>query len=149
MADQATQFYQLSTIESEQNRDEFIQFLDGTSKNLSDGNYRDLIERTLKSNKKRVIVNLDHFKDYDQNLAQNLIREPRKYLEPLENAVNQFVSNIGLSQTSKLSVGITGSLGERCVTPRKLSSRFLTQLICLDGIVTKTSLVHPKLQTAV
>ncbi|KAH0785665.1 DNA replication licensing factor MCM3 [Histomonas meleagridis] len=149
MTEQVTQFYQLSTIESEQNRDEFIQFLDGTSKNLSDGNYRDLIERTLKANKKRVIVNLDHFKDYDQNLAQNLIREPRKYLEPLENAVNQFVSNIGLSQTAKLSVGITGSLGERCVTPRKLSSRFLTQLICLDGIVTKTSLVHPKLQTAV
>lgn len=149
MADQVTQFYQLSKAEYEQNRDEFIQFLDNTSKNLTEGNYRDLIERALKSNKKRIIINLDHFKDYDQNLAQSLVKEPRKYLEPLEAAVNQFVNNIGLSSENKLSVGITGSLGERCVTPRKLSSRFLTQIICLDGIITKTSLVHPKLQTAV
>ena len=65
MADQVTQFYQLSKAEYEQNRDEFIQFLDNTSKNLTEGNYRDLIERALKSNKKRIIINLDHFKDYD------------------------------------------------------------------------------------
>ena len=36
-------------------------------------------------------------------------------------------------------------MGENFATPRTLSSRFLNQIVCLDGIVTKTSLVHPKL----
>ena len=39
---------------------------------------------------------------------------------------------------------IFSSLGERHVNPRTLKSRYLSNLVCVEGIVTKCSLVRPK-----
>lgn len=41
-------------------------------------------------------------------------------------------------------VGFKGTFGQHSLTPRNLNSRFLNKLVCLDGIVTKCSLVRPK-----
>lgn len=48
-----------------------------------------------------------------------------------------------------LAVGFIGELGYHQVSPRKLLSTFLNQLVCVMGIVTKCSLVHPKIVRSV
>ena len=42
-------------------------------------------------------------------------------------------------------VGFTGNLGKNHVTPRGLTSNKLNQLLEVNGIVTKISIVRPKL----
>lgn len=57
-----------------------------------------------------------------------------------ENALKQFASSIDadFAKTSKdVFIGFEGSFGSRHVTPRTLTSRFLGNLVCLEGIVTK------------
>jgi DNA replication licensing factor MCM3 len=45
---------------------------------------------------------------------------------------------------TSFKIGLEGSFGSNLVTPRNLSSSFLKQLVCLEGIVTRCSLVRPK-----
>ena len=46
-------------------------------------------------------------------------------------------------------MGFTGELGYNKLSPRKLLSVYLNQLVTVVGIVTKCSLVHPKLVKSV
>ena len=46
-------------------------------------------------------------------------------------------------------VGLSGWLGADHVTPRGLSSSKLNRLVCVEGVVNRCSIVHPKLQKAV
>ncbi|KAF6038724.1 MCM3 [Bugula neritina] len=46
-------------------------------------------------------------------------------------------------------VGLEGSFGSRHVTPRSLTSNHLGNIVCLEGIVTKCSLVRPKIVSSV
>ena len=46
-------------------------------------------------------------------------------------------------------IGFEGSFGAKHVTPRSLSARNLNNLMCLEGIVTKCSLVRPKVTKSV
>lgn len=48
-----------------------------------------------------------------------------------------------------LQVGFVGELGYHKLSPRKLLSTYLNQMVCVVGIVTKCSLVHPKLVKSV
>ena len=48
-----------------------------------------------------------------------------------------------------LQVGFTGELGYHKVSPRKLLSTHLNQMVSVMGIVTKCTLVHPKLVKSV
>merc|ERR1711933_695179 len=49
----------------------------------------------------------------------------------------------------KLSIGFTGPFGYHCLTPRDLLSSFLSTMIRLEGVVTRVSLITPKLQKSV
>lgn len=46
-------------------------------------------------------------------------------------------------------VGFIGSFGAKVVSPRSLVASFLAQMVCLEGIVTKCSLVRPKMVRSV
>ena len=46
---------------------------------------------------------------------------------------------------SPFHVGFTGSMGSHVVGPRELRTDHFTQMVCLEGIVTKASLVRPKI----
>jgi len=111
--------------------------------------YRDLIDNSIENNTKRILINLDHLRAYDQlqnrNISKMIVLKPREFLDPLQDAVREFARYIRLNAPKDFNVGITGPIGDHCVSPRNLSSRFLSHIVCLDGIVTKTSLVNPKL----
>ena len=44
-------------------------------------------------------------------------------------------------------IGYEGSFGQRHTTPRTLNSNHLCQLVCVEGIATKVSLVRPKVSS--
>ena len=49
----------------------------------------------------------------------------------------------------KFFVGVEGSFGANHVTPRGLSARLLGQMVCIEGIVSKCTLIHPKVVKSV
>lgn len=52
-------------------------------------------------------------------------------------------------ESKEFYVGFEGSFGSRHVTARTLTSRHLNNLVCIEGIATKVSLVRPKVTTSV
>lgn len=50
---------------------------------------------------------------------------------------------------ARVFVGFDGSFGGHLVSPRTLSSQYITHLVCVEGIVTKCSLVRPKVARSV
>ena len=53
------------------------------------------------------------------------------------------------SQETPFHIGFQGSFGSHVVSPRDLKTDMLTRMICVEGIVTKTSLVRPKILRSV
>jgi DNA replication licensing factor MCM3 len=59
-------------------------------------------------------------------------------------ALKEFVGSIDATyakETEDFFVGFEGSFGSKHVTPRTLTTRFLSNLVCLEGIVTSCSQV--------
>ena len=57
--------------------------------------------------------------------------------------------NYGKKFDGKFFVGFEGSFGGQHVTPRGLSARLLGKLVCVEGIVSKCGLIHPKVVKSV
>jgi DNA replicative helicase MCM subunit Mcm2 (Cdc46/Mcm family) len=61
-----------------------------------------------------------------------------------QRALKEYVGGLDPSyakENEELFVGFEGSFGNRHVTPRTLMSRFLGNLVCVEGIVTKCKLI--------
>ena len=61
-----------------------------------------------------------------------------------QRALKEYVGSLDPSyvkENEELFVGFEGSFGNRHVTPRTLTSRFLGNLVCVEGIVTKCKLI--------
>lgn len=69
------------------------------------------------------------------------------FFRALKELVEQLDSEFG--RDKDFYIGFEGSFGAKHVTPRSLSARNLNNLICLEGIVTKCSLVRPKVTKSV
>uniref|UniRef100_A0A672Q1U7 DNA replication licensing factor MCM3 n=1 Tax=Sinocyclocheilus grahami TaxID=75366 RepID=A0A672Q1U7_SINGR len=52
-------------------------------------------------------------------------------------------------QHEEFFIGLEGSFGSKHVSPRTLTSRLLGSMVCLEGIITKCSLVRPKVVRSV
>ena len=148
MTAQPADFWQVSQEVLDANKNVFSDFFDPQNDLGLSYNYKEIVSKGLDENKKRLLISLDDLREFDKathsNMAQQLVKTPRTCLEPLERAFNEF-ARVVYREPEEFNVGVTGQIGENLVTPRQLSSRFLSQMICLDGIVTKTSLVNPKL----
>lgn len=109
----------------------------------------------LKNHKSRLIVNVNDVRQFNRDLANLLLQQPIDYLPTFEKALkevaqelNEPVFNFDLNGV-RFHVGLEGSFGELHTNPRHLSSRLLSHMVCLDGIVTSCSLVRPKLLKSV
>ena len=83
-----------------------------------------------------------------------LIRRPREYIVALRDAASECAQNadasfIKILKQRQLQVGFEGNFGANLVSPRGLLSKFLNNLVEVEGIVTKGSSVQPKLVTSV
>ena len=109
----------------------------------------------LKGHNSRLIVNVNDIRQFNRDLANLLLQQPIDYLPTLEKALKEIVQELNEPgfgfdiQGIRFHVGLEGSFGELHTNPRHLSSRLLSHMVCLDGIVTSCSLVRPKLLKSV
>ncbi|XP_063779731.1 maternal DNA replication licensing factor mcm3 isoform X2 [Pseudophryne corroboree] len=69
-----------------------------------------------------------------------------------QRALKDLVASIDATyakQFDEFGIGFEGSFGAKHVSPRSLTAGFLGNLVCIEGIVTKCSLVRPKVMRSV
>uniref|UniRef100_A0A671WR33 DNA replication licensing factor MCM3 n=1 Tax=Sparus aurata TaxID=8175 RepID=A0A671WR33_SPAAU len=69
-----------------------------------------------------------------------------------QRALKDLVASVDATyakQYEEFYVGLEGSFGTKHVTPRTLTSRLLGSMVCVEGIITKCSLVRPKVVRSV
>ncbi|KAI5449835.1 MCM DNA helicase complex subunit [Naganishia albida] len=128
---------------------QFLEFLDDESPR-HDYNYRDAVKRMLDRDENRLIVNIDDLRDYDRSYADGLLLQPMQFLPAFEGALQQSIANIHEPnrhdiQGKEFHIGLRGSFGQQHCNPRTLRSHQIGKMVSLEGIVTRCSLVRPKM----
>ncbi|KAK6917209.1 MCM OB domain [Dillenia turbinata] len=118
-----------------------------------DGVYGDAIRKMAHEKRRpRLIINISDLHDYSTDLASRVLRSPSEYMQPFSDAVTEVARNIDpkyLKEGEQVLVGFDGPFVSRRVTPRDLLSSFIGSMVCVEGIVTKCSLVRPKVVKSV
>lgn len=117
-------------------------------------NYKDDILRMLRLDQTRLIVNIDDLRDYRRDFADGLLKQPVEYLSAFDDALVTVVQQVFDSEKHEIEgkgyrIGFRGSFGDHHVSPRTLRASHLGQMISLEGIVTRCSLVRPKMLRSV
>ena len=84
------------------------------------------------------LILMDHLSSipFFYSLLNNSFEEHQAF----QNALKQFVATIDtdyVKENIDFFIAFEGSFGNKHVTPRTLTSRFLGNLVCVEGIVTK------------
>ncbi|CAL9039492.1 DNA replication licensing factor MCM3 [Musa acuminata AAA Group] len=127
-------------------------FLDFFDQDVGKGFYMKSIRDMIQSKRRRLIVGVDDIRNYSLDLARRLILSPAEYILPISDALTEVTRNVDpkyLKEGERVLVGFSGQFGSRKVTPRDLMSSFIGSMVCVEGIVTKCSLVRPKVVRSV
>ncbi|EDO34425.1 predicted protein [Nematostella vectensis] len=128
---------------------EYLDFLDDDEdQGVYHGKVRDMIDR----GETRLLVNINDLRRKNEQRAVKLVNNSFEELIAFQNALKEFVSTANTEYGKKheeFFVGFEGSFGSKHVTPRSLSSRYIGSMVCVEGIVTKCSLVRPKVVRSV
>ncbi|KAH7371135.1 MCM2/3/5 family-domain-containing protein [Pyrenochaeta sp. MPI-SDFR-AT-0127] len=117
--------------------------------------YRPDILVMLNRGLRRLTVSIDEIRSHNRELADGLLNEPFQFVEAFDRAVKEVVRTFSDRPKSETSEDVVyycayiGSFGEFSVNPRTLSSNQLNHMVSLEGIVTKASLVRPKVVKSV
>ncbi|KAJ3128223.1 MCM DNA helicase complex subunit [Nowakowskiella sp. JEL0407] len=120
--------------------------------------YRSQITKMLSEGNRRLIVNLNHLRTFSAETVNGLLNSPAEFLPAFDKALKEHVlvyqRENALKFTRKLDdldfyVAFDGSFGDNFINPRDLSSLHLGKLLCIEGIVTRCSLVRPKIVKSV
>ncbi|SCU88131.1 LAMI_0D08900g1_1 [Lachancea mirantina] len=101
----------------------------------------------------RVTVSLDDLREFDRSFWTGILMTPANFIPPAERALTEtamtldenpsrFQTNVVLRQWR---LSFKGSFGAHALSPRTLRSHHVNKLLSIEGIVTKVSLVRPKL----
>ncbi|EGO04758.1 hypothetical protein SERLA73DRAFT_82495 [Serpula lacrymans var. lacrymans S7.3] len=117
-------------------------------------NYKDDIARMIQRDQTRLVVNIDDLRDYNREFADGLLKHPVDFLPAFDGALVSIVQQVHDSEKHDLEaksyrVGFSGSFGDHQVSPRTLQAHHLGNMICLEGIITRCSLVRPKMLKSV
>ncbi|KAL5386353.1 hypothetical protein PMIN06_009642 [Paraphaeosphaeria minitans] len=117
--------------------------------------YRAEILNMLNRGQRRLIVSIDEIRSHNRELANGLLNEPFAFVEAFDEALKKVVETFPdrpkheRSDDTKYYCAYIGSFGEFSCNPRTLGSQQLNHMVSLEGIVTKTSLVRPKVVKSV
>ncbi|XP_013137640.1 PREDICTED: DNA replication licensing factor MCM3 [Papilio polytes] len=128
---------------------EYLEFLDDEE---DQGLYMEKVKEMISAGKKRLIVNINDLRRKNPARAKNLLESAFEEQIAFQKALKEYVSSIDptfAKEMEEFFVAFSGSFGTKHVTPRSLTSRFLGNLICVEGIVTRVSLVRPKVVRSV
>jgi len=134
------------------NKQNFSYFL---SPENGDNLYMDKVEDMVNSKKNRLVVNLRDINEYDPNLRRNILQSPMDYIPCWEEALKDYIThnNVSVDKQRVLEgeykIGLKGSFGAHRLTPQRMLSSSIGTMVCCEGIVTKVSLVRPKVKETV
>ncbi|XP_068666025.1 DNA replication licensing factor MCM3 isoform X1 [Aristolochia californica] len=127
-------------------------FMDFLDQDVGRGIYMQAIRDMIHNKRHRLIIDMSDLLDYSRDLARNLIRNPGEYMQPFSDALTEVSRNVDpkfLKEGEQILVGFKGPFGFHRVTPRELLSGFIGTMVRVEGIVTKCSLVRPKVVKSV
>ncbi|KAG9478953.1 hypothetical protein GDO78_012560 [Eleutherodactylus coqui] len=116
------------------------------------GVYHTKVRDMIGANEHRLTVNLNELRCKNERRAKVLLGNAFVEVIAFQRALKDLVASIDgtyAKQFEEFSVGFEGSFGVNHVSPRTLTAGFLGNLVCVEGIVTKCSLVRPKVMRSV
>lgn len=117
--------------------------------------YRSEIILMLQKNQRRLVVNLDHVRDHNPEIADGLLFDPFEYTLAFNHALKEIVKTLPQARPDQTDAEVlyycawAGSFGLNSCNPRTLSSDHLNHMVSIEGIVTRTSLIRPKVVKSV
>ncbi|KAK5112235.1 hypothetical protein LTR62_004396 [Meristemomyces frigidus] len=129
------------------------EFLDPTDPRAR--SYRADILLMLNRGLRRLTVSIDEIRSHNREIADGLLNAPFDYSQAFDRALKDVVKTLGnrpaheTAEETMYYCAYVGSFGEFACNPRTLSSHFLNHMVSLEGIVTKCSLVRPKVVKSV
>lgn len=109
----------------------------------------------LQKNQRRLVVNLDHVRDHNPELADGLLFDPFEYTLAFNHALKEIVKATKQARPDQTDPDVlyycawAGSFGLNACNPRTLSSNHLNHMVSIEGIVTRCSLIRPKVVKSV
>ncbi|KAJ4351073.1 MCM DNA helicase complex subunit [Ascochyta clinopodiicola] len=122
---------------------------------VSRRSYRPDILVMLNRGQRRLTVSIDEIRAHHRELADGLLNQPFDFAEAFDRALKSVVEAFTDRPKSESGPDVVyycayiGSFGEYSCNPRTLGSNQLNHMVSLEGIVTKTSLVRPKVVKSV
>ncbi|KAJ3598806.1 hypothetical protein NHX12_032770 [Muraenolepis orangiensis] len=139
----------LEDLELREAQREYLDFLDDDQ---DQGVYHEKVRNMVSENGCRLIVNVNDLRRRNEKRAKALMKDSFGELVAFQKALKDLVASIDATfakQFEEFHVGFEGSFGTNHVSPRTLTARHLGNLVCVEGIVTKCSLVRPKIMRSV
>ncbi len=109
----------------------------------------------LPKHQRRLVVSIDEVRSHNAEFAEGLLSQPFDYSQAFDQALKNIVATIPNAtpqQTSEDTMyycAFSGSFGQFACNPRTISSAHLNHMVSLEGIVTRCSLVRPKVVKSV
>ncbi|PWY95516.1 DNA replication licensing factor mcm3 [Aspergillus sclerotioniger CBS 115572] len=125
-----------------------VEFLDPSDARAR--SYRADILLMLNRGLRRLIVSIDEIRAHNREMADGLLTSPYEHAEAFEKALKEIIKTLPQRPSRETAddvnyhCGFVGAFGEFSCNPRTLGSSHLNRMISLEGIVTKCSLVRPK-----
>ncbi|XP_063220914.1 DNA replication licensing factor Mcm3 [Bacillus rossius redtenbacheri] len=128
---------------------EYLDFLDDEE---DQDLYSQLVRAMAADKKRRLTVNINDLRRKNPRRAASLLSNGFEEQLAFQRALKELVGSVDptfAKETEEFFVAFEGSFGGKHVTPRSLMCRHLGNLVCVEGIVTKCSLVRPKVVRSV
>ena len=110
--------------------------------------YQHAISDMLAEGRTRLSIDLDDLRKIDPALPAIVINQPAKSIQTIEAVLTNTVKNevdSNKKATQNYRVTFEGNFGTHYISPRGLKSEFTNKLVRVQGIITRMSLVRPKL----
>ncbi|XP_044727671.1 DNA replication licensing factor Mcm3 isoform X1 [Chrysoperla carnea] len=128
---------------------DYLNFLDDGE---DQGIYMNAVKNMLADDKRRLVVNVNDLRRKNPERAAALLSKSFEEQVAFQKALKEYVASIDSTYSkdnTEFFVAFEGSFGNKHVTPRSLTSKYLGNLICVEGIVTRCSLIRPKVVRSV
>eukprot|EP00891_Asterochloris_glomerata_P003690 jgi/Astpho2/3690/fgenesh1_pm.00060_%23_4_t len=106
-----------------------------------------LTKENVEANRLRLEVDVNDLQGFDAEVHRRLMAEPGEVVPALEEGLDELIRHgfpKTLAEGQEVRVGFVGEFGPHRVSPRALTAHFISRLVSVEGIVTKASLVRPK-----
>jgi DNA replication licensing factor MCM3 len=109
----------------------------------------------LQKNQRRLVVNIDHVRDHNPEMADGLLNDPFDFTLAFNHALKEIVKTAPQARPDQVDADVlyycawAGSFGLNACNPRTLSSQHLNSMVSIEGIVTRCSLIRPKIVKSV